>query len=369
MAGRIRSLKPELLDDEVGANLSDAAWRMWVSARALADDHGNLRANVRYLAAQVWQDTSRDAGAPLAELVDRGKVLLYTVDGQVYAHLNGWELEQRVDNAGKPRVPLPPRPGDQPPRLLAAAPVAAEKSANLGESPQLAESLGESPRTSEACGEPPRLAANLGESPKVAEACREPPQVSESLGESPQAVETVGESPRTSANLGEPPQVSEVRGLTGARGFALPDLRPPTSDHDPEEEEEKNAREGAGPRRALKCDRKRLVLFMSIATKSVPHTRLMNACASIGDHKAAADPTVDATEYAIKFVETYAEWRKRFPMPPAWSPDAIERHATTVQRIMSGEEDMPTALGLGGKNPKRDLRRGRAPVSDWSDPT
>ena len=61
MAGRIRTIKPELLEDEVASSLSDSAWRLFVSSWLLADDHGNFRAGRRYLAASVWQDTTKDA--------------------------------------------------------------------------------------------------------------------------------------------------------------------------------------------------------------------------------------------------------------------------------------------------------------------
>ena len=107
MAGRIRSIKPELLEDEIAVSLSDAAWRLWVSMWVLADDHGDLRAGDRYLAAQVWQDTSHDASAPLLELIRTGLVLPYSVEGQRYVRIAGWSKHQRVDNAGKPRVPTP----------------------------------------------------------------------------------------------------------------------------------------------------------------------------------------------------------------------------------------------------------------------
>lgn len=104
---RIRSIKPEILDDEVAAGLSDAAWRLWVSSWVLADDHGNFRAGTRYLAARVWQDSSHAAAEPLLELSSKGRVKLYAVAGQRYAHINGWGTHQRIDNAGNPRVPVP----------------------------------------------------------------------------------------------------------------------------------------------------------------------------------------------------------------------------------------------------------------------
>jgi len=105
VSGRIRTIKPEVLDDEVAASLSDAAWRLWVSSWVLADDGGNLRAGSKFLAAQVWQDTSRDVEPALMELFKAGRFTPYSVGGQRYVHINNWERHQRVDNAGKPRVP------------------------------------------------------------------------------------------------------------------------------------------------------------------------------------------------------------------------------------------------------------------------
>lgn len=107
MSGRIRSIKPEVLEDEVASALSDAAWRLWVSSWVLADDHGNLRLGERYLAANVWQDTGRDVATPLFELLAVGLIEHYSAQGQRYGHIKGWKRHQRVDNAGNPRVPTP----------------------------------------------------------------------------------------------------------------------------------------------------------------------------------------------------------------------------------------------------------------------
>ena len=87
--------------------LSDAAWRMWISMWLLADDHGLLRAADRYLAANVWQDTSRDVVGPLHDLIRAGLVVPYSVNGQRYVRIRGWVKHQRVDNASKARVPTP----------------------------------------------------------------------------------------------------------------------------------------------------------------------------------------------------------------------------------------------------------------------
>lgn len=106
---RIRTIKPEVLEDEIAAGLSDAAWRVWVSSWVLADDHGRFRAGARLLAAAVWQDTSRadDATRALAELAAVGLVTVYQDgSGQRYAQIKpkGWSEHQRIDKPSKPRV-------------------------------------------------------------------------------------------------------------------------------------------------------------------------------------------------------------------------------------------------------------------------
>lgn len=116
MAGRIRSIKPEILDDELAASLGDTAWRLWVSSWVLADDYGNFRAAAKYLAAQTWQDTTRffDAILALEELKDavsasgEPMVTPYIVNGQRYGHIKGFQKHQRQDNIStKKRLPGP----------------------------------------------------------------------------------------------------------------------------------------------------------------------------------------------------------------------------------------------------------------------
>lgn len=156
MAGRIRTIKPELLDDEVASGLSDRAWRLWVSSWLLADDHGNLRAHERHLAANIWQDTSVDVGPAIAELVAKGRWQVYAVSGQRYAHIRNFDRHQRVDNRGKPRVPGPelddgswsePAPSS---RRVAPEPTKVQEVSG-----RFAENLREPPRTSASLGDSP----------------------------------------------------------------------------------------------------------------------------------------------------------------------------------------------------------------------
>lgn len=139
--GRIRTVKPELLEDEKACALSDAAWRLFVSSWLLADDYGNLRASARYLAAQVWQDTTRDVAPLVDELAAARMWVLYEADGQSYAHVRNWEKHQRIDNRGKPHVPALPEHSRSTPGALAHE-HSDTYSDSRGISPRVAESRG-----------------------------------------------------------------------------------------------------------------------------------------------------------------------------------------------------------------------------------
>lgn len=112
---RIRSIKPEILEDEKTAGLSDTALRIYVSTFVLADDHGNLRASSKFIEKQVFW--SRDPAVPFpvawAELTSCGLIREYVVDGQRYAHIRNWDKHQKIDHPSKPKVPLPPEESGQ----------------------------------------------------------------------------------------------------------------------------------------------------------------------------------------------------------------------------------------------------------------
>lgn len=106
---RIRSIKPELLEDEKTAQLNHDAWRLFVSLLLLADDYGNLAAHEGRLNGLVFwgKPLSRDIRETLAELSDAGLVLSYEVRGQKYLSICNWSKHQKVDKPGKQRIPPP----------------------------------------------------------------------------------------------------------------------------------------------------------------------------------------------------------------------------------------------------------------------
>lgn len=120
VGGRIRTLKPELLEDARVAMLSSNAFRLYVGCILLSDDYGNLRTDPAYLGGAIfWHQLGSGAvgydhvRAAIAELLSvpeghpSGLLCGYRVRGQDYGHIVGWSKHQRVDHPGAPRVPGP----------------------------------------------------------------------------------------------------------------------------------------------------------------------------------------------------------------------------------------------------------------------
>lgn len=110
MAGRIRTIKPEILEDERSAGLSSDAWRLWVSMWLLADDHGRLRGAPSWLRSQVfWACPGPvDVTSMLSELDTAGVIVRYEVSEQKYIEIPNWTKHQKIDRPSNPRVPSRP---------------------------------------------------------------------------------------------------------------------------------------------------------------------------------------------------------------------------------------------------------------------
>ena len=106
---RIRTIKPEWLDDEKILSLEDSARVLSIALILLADDHGNGRANVNVIAGKVFPfaDGSEVAKKSLEALASIGFIKLYVVRGQHYYSIVHWTKHQRIDHPSKPQVPCP----------------------------------------------------------------------------------------------------------------------------------------------------------------------------------------------------------------------------------------------------------------------
>ncbi|MEM7515322.1 MAG: hypothetical protein AAF368_00160 [Planctomycetota bacterium] len=107
---RIRSIKPEWVDDEALHEAGIVARLMSVSLISMADDYGNGRAHIGQLAGRLFwsEENSRELVANGLEALSRvGFLSLYEVRGQRYYAIRNWKKHQRVDKPGKPKVPGP----------------------------------------------------------------------------------------------------------------------------------------------------------------------------------------------------------------------------------------------------------------------
>lgn len=106
---RIRTVKPEWLEDERLALASSDARVLSIALILLSDDYGNGRAAPVQLAGRVFPGKVLETLAKaLEELVNVRYVRLYSIDGQRYYSIRNWAKHQRVDKPGKPQVPGPP---------------------------------------------------------------------------------------------------------------------------------------------------------------------------------------------------------------------------------------------------------------------
>lgn len=104
---RIRTIKPEWLDDERLAMSSSDARTLSVALILLADDYGRGRAGRVWMLGRVFPGKAMEVLTAALEELEGWFVLLYELDGQQYFELRNWEKHQKVDRPGKPRVPPP----------------------------------------------------------------------------------------------------------------------------------------------------------------------------------------------------------------------------------------------------------------------
>lgn len=111
MAGRIRTIKPEFLDDEKLCSMNVVTRLLFAATWLLADDYGNLRSSESWIHGQVFHSDPEvvveQIHEALARLTREGMLQAYSVRGQGYYHVANWHRHQRIDRPGKPKVPGP----------------------------------------------------------------------------------------------------------------------------------------------------------------------------------------------------------------------------------------------------------------------
>lgn len=117
MSGRIRTIKPEWLEDELMSSASDAARVLSIALLCMSDDYGRGRADRIQTAMRVFPPKSateeqlrnslRKYDEASRELVELDYVRFYEVRGQQYFAVRNWDKHQKVNHPGKPLVPPP----------------------------------------------------------------------------------------------------------------------------------------------------------------------------------------------------------------------------------------------------------------------
>jgi hypothetical protein len=108
---RIRTIKPEIWQDEKVCSLSRDARLLFVGLITMADDEGRLRAMPAALAGAIFpadEDAPKKVGSWLQEVSDVGLISLYAHGAFTYASLNGWGRHQRINRASSSTLPPPP---------------------------------------------------------------------------------------------------------------------------------------------------------------------------------------------------------------------------------------------------------------------
>lgn len=105
--GRIRTVKPEWMEDESMLRAGSDARVLSVCLILLADDHGRGRFVPQVLASQCFpfEESSRVFREALASLLAMGFVGVYTVRNQRYFQVSNWTKHQKVDKPSKSRCP------------------------------------------------------------------------------------------------------------------------------------------------------------------------------------------------------------------------------------------------------------------------
>lgn len=107
---RIRSLKPEMWQDEKIGRVTRDARLLFVGLITLADDEGRFRAPAPLVLGHIypWDTVSpRRLESWMRELEEVGLVVRYEVGGQRYGHLPGWAKHQVINRARPSMLPEP----------------------------------------------------------------------------------------------------------------------------------------------------------------------------------------------------------------------------------------------------------------------
>jgi len=110
---RIRSIKPEMWQDEKIGELSRDARLLFIGLVTMADDEGRLRALSPAILGHIFpydEDAVSKLKRWMREVIDSGLVIAYKVGGVPYLQLTGWRKHQVINKPNSSELPPPPLP-------------------------------------------------------------------------------------------------------------------------------------------------------------------------------------------------------------------------------------------------------------------
>jgi hypothetical protein len=108
---RIRSLKPEIWQDEKIGDLSSWARLLFLGFITMADDEGRFRARPSLILGHVFpydDEAAKKINGWMSEVEQGGLVRFYEVDGKPYGMLPGFTKHQRINRPSLSSLPTPP---------------------------------------------------------------------------------------------------------------------------------------------------------------------------------------------------------------------------------------------------------------------
>jgi hypothetical protein len=111
---RIRTLKPEVWEDEKVGQVSREARLLFVGLITYADDDGRFRAMPSQVVGHIYpydQDAPRRLAKWMNELASVGLILLYERDGVQYGVIPNFRKHQRISHPKESLIPPPSRNG------------------------------------------------------------------------------------------------------------------------------------------------------------------------------------------------------------------------------------------------------------------
>jgi hypothetical protein len=104
---RIRSIKPEFWTDEKLTECSLSARLLFIGILNFSDDYGNLQRSAKKIKMQVFPADIIDCEPFILELINHGVLSEYSVNGEYFLHIKGFQKHQIVNRPSKSVIPPP----------------------------------------------------------------------------------------------------------------------------------------------------------------------------------------------------------------------------------------------------------------------